>query len=122
MGTSRPCRPPRRRRQANRTIELTCYSPGRLVIAVIDTALSVRRLGNLEPVAPRPHACAFRGSPSPNYCADLSSGATATDPDRYLVIALFDDYDSAMVNSNLPEPQAFGEKLVRTPRRAPDLH
>jgi quinol monooxygenase YgiN len=32
------------------------------------------------------------------------------DPERHLVIAFFDDYDSAMVNSNLPETQAFGEK------------
>jgi hypothetical protein len=32
------------------------------------------------------------------------------DPERHFVIAFFDDYDSAMVNSNLPETQAFGEK------------
>jgi hypothetical protein len=34
------------------------------------------------------------------------------DPDRYLVLAFFDDYESAMVNSNLPETTAFGEKLA----------
>src|SRR5262245_55983197 len=32
------------------------------------------------------------------------------DPQRYLVLAFFDSYDSAMANSNLPETAAFGEK------------
>jgi hypothetical protein len=32
------------------------------------------------------------------------------DEGRHIVIAFFDDYDSAMVNSNLPETQSFGEK------------
>jgi hypothetical protein len=32
------------------------------------------------------------------------------DPDRYLVLAFFDDYDSAMENSNLPETAEFGAK------------
>ena len=32
------------------------------------------------------------------------------DPSRHFVIAFFDDYDSAMVNSNLPETQEFGER------------
>ena len=32
------------------------------------------------------------------------------DPDRYLVLAFFDSYDSAMVNSNLPETGEFGQK------------
>src|SRR3954447_40252 len=32
------------------------------------------------------------------------------DPKHHLVIAFFDDYDSAMINSNLPETQTFGEK------------
>ena len=31
-------------------------------------------------------------------------------PDRYLVLAFFDSYDSAMVNSNLPETGEFGQK------------
>ena len=31
-------------------------------------------------------------------------------PDRHLILAFFDDYDSAMVNSNLPETAEFGEK------------
>ena len=31
-------------------------------------------------------------------------------PDRYLVLAFFDDYDSAMVNSSLPETSDFGAK------------
>jgi quinol monooxygenase YgiN len=37
-------------------------------------------------------------------------GRDRNDPDRHVVIAFFDDYESAMVNSNLPETQAFGEK------------
>ena len=32
------------------------------------------------------------------------------DPDRYLVLAFFDSYDSAMENSNLPETGEFGQK------------
>ena len=32
------------------------------------------------------------------------------DPNRYLVLAFFDSYDSAMVNSNLPETGEFGQK------------
>jgi hypothetical protein len=31
-------------------------------------------------------------------------------PDRYLILAFFDDYDSAMVNSSLPETNEFGQK------------
>ena len=34
------------------------------------------------------------------------------DPDRHLVITFFDSYESAMVNSNLPETQEFGQKLA----------
>jgi hypothetical protein len=32
------------------------------------------------------------------------------DPTRYLVLAFFDSYDSAMVNSNFPETSEFGHK------------
>jgi quinol monooxygenase YgiN len=32
------------------------------------------------------------------------------DPDRYVIIAFFDSYESAMVNSNLPETNEFGRK------------
>jgi hypothetical protein len=32
------------------------------------------------------------------------------DPDRYLVLAFFDSYESAMVKSNLPETGEFGQK------------
>jgi hypothetical protein len=32
------------------------------------------------------------------------------DPDRYVVLAFFDSYDSAMVNSNLPQTAEFGAK------------
>ena len=31
-------------------------------------------------------------------------------PSRYLILAFFDSYESAMQNSNLPETAAFGEK------------
>ena len=34
------------------------------------------------------------------------------DPDRYLIIAFFDSYESAMENSNLPETAAFAEKQM----------
>jgi hypothetical protein len=37
-------------------------------------------------------------------------GRDRNDPDRHIVIAFFDDYESAMVNSNLPETQSFGEQ------------
>ena len=39
-------------------------------------------------------------------------GRDRNDPDRHIVIAFFDDYESAMENSNLPETQAFGEKQL----------
>ena len=32
------------------------------------------------------------------------------DPNHYVVLAFFDDYESAMVNSNLPETGEFGAK------------
>jgi hypothetical protein len=32
------------------------------------------------------------------------------DPSRHLVFAFFDSYDSAMVNSDLPETAEFGQK------------
>jgi len=34
------------------------------------------------------------------------------DPDRYLIIAFLDSYESAMENSNLPETAAFAEKQM----------
>jgi hypothetical protein len=51
-------------------------------------------------------------------------GRDRNDPDRYVVIAFFDDYDSAMVNSNLPETVAFGQKqstLLEGPPQFTDL-
>jgi hypothetical protein len=32
------------------------------------------------------------------------------DPSRHLILAFFDSYESAMVNSNLPETAEFGAK------------
>ena len=37
-------------------------------------------------------------------------GRDRSDANRYLVLAFFDDYESAMVNSNLPETTEFGQK------------
>jgi hypothetical protein len=34
------------------------------------------------------------------------------DPDRYLILAFFDSYESAMENSNLPETAAIAEKQM----------
>lgn len=34
------------------------------------------------------------------------------DPDRYLVLAFFDSYESAMENSNLPETAEFADRQV----------
>jgi quinol monooxygenase YgiN len=51
-------------------------------------------------------------------------GRDRNDPDRYVVVAFFDDYDSAMVNSNLPETQEFGAKqtaLLDAPMQFTDL-
>jgi hypothetical protein len=51
-------------------------------------------------------------------------GRDRNDPDRYVVIAFFDDYDSAMVNSNLPETAEFGRKqsaLLDGPMQFTDL-
>ena len=35
------------------------------------------------------------------------------DPNRYFILAFFDSYESAMVNSNLPETAEFGEKQAK---------
>ena len=46
------------------------------------------------------------------------------DPNRILILAFFDSYDSAMINSNLPETSAFGEKqaaLADGPMKFTDL-
>jgi hypothetical protein len=46
------------------------------------------------------------------------------DSERYLVFAFFDDYDSAMVNSKLPETGEFGQKqaaLADGPMQFTDL-
>lgn len=51
-------------------------------------------------------------------------GRDRNDPDRHIIIAFFDDYDSAMANSNLPETHAFGEKqfaLLEGPPTFTDL-
>ena len=37
-------------------------------------------------------------------------GRDRNDPERYVIIAFFDDHESAMKNSNLPETQEFAAK------------
>lgn len=51
-------------------------------------------------------------------------GRDRKDPERYLVLAFFDSYESAMENSNLPETGAFGERqagLLDGPMEFTDL-
>jgi hypothetical protein len=51
-------------------------------------------------------------------------GRDRNDPDRYVVLAFFDDYESAMVNSTLPETNEFGQKqqaLLDAPIQFTDL-
>ena len=40
--------------------------------------------------------------------APLDHQPDRNDPNRYLVFAFFDSYESAMANSNLPETTEFG--------------
>jgi quinol monooxygenase YgiN len=44
------------------------------------------------------------------------------DPDRYVVLAFFDSYESAMENSNLPETAEFAEKLMALLDGPPTFH
>jgi hypothetical protein len=44
------------------------------------------------------------------------------DPDRYLVVAFFDSYESAMENSSLPETAAFAEKQMMLLDGPPIFH
>lgn len=37
-------------------------------------------------------------------------GRDREDPNRYVILAIFDSYDSAMANSALPETDEFGKK------------
>jgi hypothetical protein len=46
------------------------------------------------------------------------------DPNRYLILAVFDTYESAMENSNLPETNEFGQQqaaLLDSPMTFTDL-
>jgi hypothetical protein len=46
------------------------------------------------------------------------------DPNRYLILAFFDSYESAMENSNLPETNEFGQRqaaLLDSPMTFTDL-
>lgn len=44
------------------------------------------------------------------------------DPDRYFVLAFFDSYESAMVNSNLPETQAVAEESAKLAKSPPTFY
>ena len=44
------------------------------------------------------------------------------DPTRYLILAFFDSYESAMENSNLPETQEFASKMGALLDGAPIFH
>ena len=44
------------------------------------------------------------------------------DPDRYLILAFFDSYESAMENSNLPETAAIAEKQMPLLDGPPTFH
>lgn len=51
-------------------------------------------------------------------------GRDRDDPERYFVLAFFDSYDAAMVNSNLRETAEFGKKqteLLLGPMQFTDL-
>jgi hypothetical protein len=51
-------------------------------------------------------------------------GRDRNEPDRYVILAFFDSYESAMTNSNLPETAEFGAKqgaLVDGPIQFTDL-
>ena len=51
-------------------------------------------------------------------------GRDRNDPDRYVILAFFDSYESAMANSDLPETSEFGQKqgaLVDGPIQFTDL-
>ncbi len=43
-------------------------------------------------------------------------------PDRYFVLAFFDSYESAMVNSNLPETQAVAEEYAKLTKGPPAFY
>lgn len=45
-----------------------------------------------------------------------------SDPDRYVVIAFFDSYESAMENSSLPETQASAEQYQKITDGPPAFH
>lgn len=44
------------------------------------------------------------------------------DPSRFMVIAFFDSYESAMENSNLPETNEFSQKMMELLEGPPTFH
>jgi quinol monooxygenase YgiN len=49
-------------------------------------------------------------------------GRDRDDPERYLIFAFFDSYESAMENSKLPETGAFAEKQMPLLDGSPVFH
>ena len=49
-------------------------------------------------------------------------GRDRNDPERHVIIAFFDDYESAMQNSNLPETQELAGKLMSLTEGQPNFH
>ncbi len=43
-------------------------------------------------------------------------------PRHFIVVAFFDSYESAMENSNMPETQAFAEKMMALVDGPPTFH
>jgi quinol monooxygenase YgiN len=44
------------------------------------------------------------------------------DPSRFMIIAFFDSYESAMENSNLPETDAFSKRMMELVDRPPTFY
>ena len=54
--------------------------------------------------------------------APLDRHTRSNDADRYLILAFFDSYESAMENSQLPETQAFAERFNAVVDRPMTFH
>lgn len=68
-----------------------------------DPHIEVRR-------APSAVGRVLRGQRRKAHTGTLADHRDRNDPDRYLILAFFDSYESAMENSGLAETAAFAEK------------
>ena len=55
-------------------------------------------------------------------CATAIIAQDRNDPDRYVILAFFDSYESAMENSELPETQAFAQRQASLLEGTPVFH